>query len=178
MKHISTFEKFLAEAMSPGSYQIRAAMKKLNVGLKDDDIVFTVDDEKLDQMLNLRFNRQLDFQEVNGDSYYILNQKDFDRFIDLADSSGFDVDYENSEDSVVYVQESIVNEDVEYSVGDFPIGAEVAMGDEVWKVVKPGARGEKIIMAPFNAEAKRKYISIAIEFDLNWLNANITKINK
>jgi hypothetical protein len=64
----------------------------------------------------------------------------------------------------------------EFSVDDFPVGAEVSMADEVWKVVKPGNRGEKVIMAPFNREAKGRYISIAIEFDLNWLNANVTNI--
>lgn len=67
---------------------------------------------------------------------------------------------------------------IEYSVNDFPIGAKVQMSDEVWEVVKPGSRGEKIFMKPFNREAKAKYISIAIEFDLNWLNGNITKIDK
>ena len=75
-----------------------------------DEIIFSVDVEKLDQMLNARFSRQLDYKDVGSDSYYILSRKDFDRFIDLADSSGFDVDYENSEDTVVYVQESVVNE--------------------------------------------------------------------
>jgi hypothetical protein len=78
-----------------------------------------------------------------------------------------------------FLNERRVNEDyIQYSVADFPIGAEVHMADEIWKVVKPGARGEKIFMAPFNREAKNRYISIAIEFDLNWLNANITKIEK
>jgi hypothetical protein len=67
---------------------------------------------------------------------------------------------------------------IEYSVNDFPIGAKVQMSDEVWEVVKPGSRNEKIFMKPFNREAKAKYISIAIEFDLNWLNGNITKIDK
>ena len=67
---------------------------------------------------------------------------------------------------------------VEYSVNDFPIGAKVSMNDEVWLVVKPGNRNEKIFMAPFNRAAKDRYISIAIEFDLNWLNGNITKIDK
>lgn len=75
-----------------------------------DEVIFSVDDDKLDQMLNARFSRQLDYKDVGSDSYYILSRKDFDRFIDFADSSGFDVDYENSEDTVVYVQESVVNE--------------------------------------------------------------------
>lgn len=77
------------------------------------------------------------------------------------------------------VAERKLNEDyIEYSVNDFPIGAHVHMADEVWMVVKPGSRNEKIFMAPFNREAKARYIQIAIEFDLNWLNANITKIDK
>jgi hypothetical protein len=90
MKHIQTFGSFLNESK--------------------DEIIFSIDDDKLDQMLNARFSRQLDYADDKGDSYYILPKKDFDSFIDLADSSGFDVDYENSEDSVVDVRESVVNE--------------------------------------------------------------------
>jgi hypothetical protein len=69
------------------------------------EIVFSVNDDKLDNMLNNRFSSALDFKDVKGDSYYVLNNRDFDRFIDLADSSGFDVDYENSEESVIDVIE-------------------------------------------------------------------------
>jgi len=86
MKHTQTFESFLNE--------------------DKDEIIFSVDDDKLDQLLNARFSRQLDYEDVKGDSYYSLPKREFDQFIDLADSSGFDVDYENSEDSVVYVYES------------------------------------------------------------------------
>lgn len=90
MKHLHTFESFLNESK--------------------DEITFSIDDDKLDQILNSKFSRQLDYKDEGGDSFYVLDRKDFDRFIDLADSSGFDVDYENSEDSVISVQESIVNE--------------------------------------------------------------------
>jgi hypothetical protein len=90
MKHIQTFESFLNES--------------------NDEIIFSVDDDKLDQLLNSRFSRQLDYKDDEGDSFYVLAKRDFDRFIDLADSSGFDVDYGNSEDSVIAVQESVVNE--------------------------------------------------------------------
>ncbi len=76
------------------------------------------------------------------------------------------------------INESLNEDYIEYSVNDFPIGAQVHMADEIWLVVKPGSRNEKIFMAPYNREAKAKYIQIAIEFDLNWLNANITKIDK
>jgi hypothetical protein len=89
-KHIPTSESFLNESK--------------------DEIIFSVDDDKLDQLLNARFSQQLDYKDDKGDSLYVLPKREFDRFLDLADSSGFDVDYENSEDSVIYVQESRVNE--------------------------------------------------------------------
>ena len=91
MKHIKTFESFLNETVG-------------NV------VIFSVDDDKLDNMLNSRFSSQLDYQDIQGDSFYSLPKRDFDRFIDMADSAGFDVDYENSEDSVVFVQESAITE--------------------------------------------------------------------
>jgi hypothetical protein len=118
MKNIHTFEEFLNESFAKNRWavrdiphssgenaKIRQELLKKPGGIGEDDIVFTVDNEKLDQLLNSRFSRQLDFQKVNGDEYYVLSRKEFDRFIDLGDSSGFDVDYENSEDTVVYVIE-------------------------------------------------------------------------
>ncbi len=64
-------------------------------------VTFSVNDDKLDTMLNSRFSNQLDFVNHMGDTYYTLPKAAFDRLIDLADSSGFDVDYENSENSVI-----------------------------------------------------------------------------
>lgn len=62
---------------------------------------------------------------------------------------------------------------------DYPIGAKVLFDDgEEWMVVKPGVKGGKIFMAPFNQIAKSRYISVAIEFDLNWLNSNVRGINE
>lgn len=92
MKHLQTFNSFLNEGK--------------------DEIIFSVNDEKLDHLLHDFHKRELDYKDIKGDSFYVLPKREFDRFIDTADSSGFDVDYENSEDSVVYVQESRVNEAV------------------------------------------------------------------
>ena len=69
----------------------------------NEDIIFTVNDDKLDQLLNDSFRNKLGYMDINGDSYYTLSANDFDRFIDAAYSRGFDVDYENSEDSLVYL---------------------------------------------------------------------------
>ena len=77
----------------------------------------------------------------------------------------------------VKTYESFLNEGAgKYTVADFPVGAKAHMDDEVWVVVKPGARGNKVFMAPFNKEAKVRYISIAIEHDINFLNGAVTKI--
>ena len=65
-----------------------------------------------------------------------------------------------------------------FKLTDFPIGALVHMDDEIWIVSKPGVKSGNILMTPYNKEAKSRYVSIAIEFDLNWLNNNVTKIEK
>jgi hypothetical protein len=77
----------------------------------------------------------------------------------------------------VKTYESFLNEaSSKYSTDDFPLDAKVHMDDEVWLVVKPGVKGNKVFMAPFNKEAKDRYISIAIEHDINFLNGAVTKI--
>ena len=93
MKKILTYDEFLTEARMKDTFK------------HSDVILFSVDDDKLDQMLNDKFARNLDFKDIKGDNYYSLPRREFDQFIDLADSSGFDVDYEGSEDSVISVME-------------------------------------------------------------------------
>ena len=96
MKNLHTFEEFINES-------------QLNEASQRGKVIFSIDDDKLDTLLHSRFGKQLDYEDIKGDSYYVMLQKDFDRFIDLADSSGFDVD-EESEDSVIYIVESRINE--------------------------------------------------------------------
>ena len=75
--------------------------------------------------------------------------------------------------------EAVVKEATnKWNESDFPIGAIAHMDDEQWKVVKPGSRNGKIFMMPFNREAKDRHVSIAIEFDLNWLNTEVDTINE
>jgi hypothetical protein len=102
-------------------------VSKLEKGGKIDEdlVIFSVDDEKLDTLLHNNYHKNLDYITIKNDEYYTLNKRDFDRFIDSGDSNGFDVDYENSEDAVVYVIEnvdkkeqggSIDKTDLEYSL--------------------------------------------------------------
>jgi hypothetical protein len=97
MNYIPTFDEFVNESVNEA---------RMKTTYKHSDVVlFSVDDDKLDQILNDKFARNLDFEDIKGDSYYSLPRREFDQFIDLADSSGFDVDYEGSEDSVIDVIE-------------------------------------------------------------------------
>lgn len=90
MKHIHTFESFLNEGK--------------------DIVTFSVNDDKLDQLLHDHHGRELDYANIKGDEYYTLPRVEFDRFIDAADSKGFDVDYEESPDAVIHLAESMVFE--------------------------------------------------------------------
>ncbi|NBO22537.1 hypothetical protein EBU94_04255 [bacterium] len=83
-RFVKTFESFLNESQ--------------------DIVTFSIDDDSLDQLLHDNHKRELDYVKVKGDDYYTLPKREFDRFIDAANSRGFDVDYENSEESVVYIQ--------------------------------------------------------------------------
>ena len=90
MKNIKSFQEFVNEQLFE-NYTF---------------ITFSVDDEKLDQLLHKNFSKSIDYFKDGGDEYYTLPKREFDRFIDLGDSHGFDVDYEESEDAVVYVIEN------------------------------------------------------------------------
>lgn len=58
-----------------------------------DTITFSVDDDKLDRLLHDKFGDYLDYTEDDFlDSYYTMPRRQFDRFIDAADSRGFDTD--------------------------------------------------------------------------------------
>ena len=91
MKHVKLFEDFVNESR--------------------DTVTFTIDDGNLDdKFLNNRsLSRNLDYKEDGGDTYYVLPKRDFDRFQDWADSSGFDID------EVIDIIEESVNESVSVS---------------------------------------------------------------
>jgi hypothetical protein len=61
-------------------------------------VTFSIDNGDLDSLLIANFARALDYKEAdNGDTNYVLPHGDYDRFIDLAMSSGFDVDQDIDE---------------------------------------------------------------------------------
>jgi hypothetical protein len=84
--------------------------------------------------------------------------------------------------------ENFLNEANSFKVTDFPVDAIVHFKDgEAWKVVKPsGMSGlfnrrrsaDEITIKPDNDLAKKKNVSLPINVDLNYLNANVTKIDE
>jgi len=71
-------------------------------------------------------------------------------------------------------KESKVNEAKQLS--SYKVGDEVKFTNgEVWKVTKPGVRGNKVFLAPFNDVAKKGHISLAIEFTADELKDTVTE---
>ena len=79
---------------------------KLMLESKNDTVVFSVNDEKLDDLLHDHHSRELDYTTIRGDEFYVLSRREFDRFVNYAARRGFDVDYANSKDSVIAIEES------------------------------------------------------------------------
>ena len=50
MKHIQTFESFLNEGK--------------------DEIIFSIDDDKLDKILHAKFHKEIDYEDDGGPIYY------------------------------------------------------------------------------------------------------------
>jgi hypothetical protein len=73
-----------------------------------------------------------------------------------------------------------------FKITDFPEGSKILFNDsEEWIVVKKGMRGsgswrnsDEITIKPFNKLAKDKNVSLPIDVNLEFLNANVKEINE
>lgn len=182
MNHVKTYESFLNEAKMGLNKRIPTSTKKwtwiYQTG-KDSDTRKTI--AEINKKLNaIGIHSYVVGTDMDAESIAIPTKdmrtafdkvlSDYDNLKQFAYSDGTKLDK-------TIVNESFLNEaSSKYTVADFPIGAKVFMDDEVWIVVKPGARGNKVFMAPFNKEAKDRYVSIAIEHDINFLNGAVHDI--
>ncbi len=66
-------------------------MHSANRNLRAPEITFSITNPRLDDIFNMEFG-PTDYIEKEGDIYYTLTPNEFDRFLDFAMSSGFDVD--------------------------------------------------------------------------------------
>ena len=65
-----------------------------------------------------------------------------------------------------------------FSIEDFPLDAIVQMADEQWKVVKPLPTKDKVYLKPSNEVARSRYVSIAHEFSIPYLNREASAVVK
>ena len=69
--------------------------------LRSQEVIFSITNPKLDDIFNKEFGQIADYVEKDGDIYYFLSPQDYDRFLDFAISSGYDVDrYINQIDDI------------------------------------------------------------------------------
>lgn len=87
----------------------------------------------------------------------------------------------------IHTFDGFINEGTTYTIEDFNDGDIVHFRDnEAWEVVNSSGKGlfnrrrsaDEITIKPFNKLAKDKNVSLAIEVDLNYLNKEVTKIEK
>jgi hypothetical protein len=82
------------------------------------------------------------------------------------------------------VSESVDEAKNNFQVTDFPEGSKIMFNDgEEWIVVKPGLRGsnnrrttDEITIKPFNKLAKDKNVSLSIDVNIDYLNANVKSV--
>lgn len=56
----------------------------------ENDVIFVINNGKLDDIfLDSSLSDKLDYENIKGDSFYVLPSKYYDRFVDKADSNGF-----------------------------------------------------------------------------------------
>ena len=103
--------------------------KNKNTNKDSNTITFTLDDGDLDDkfLSDESLSRNLGYKKDGGDTYYVLPKRDFARFQDWADSSGYDTD------EVIDVIDEIVKEDLEETSG-----LEFKVGDKVTYLGHPG----------------------------------------
>ena len=75
-----------------------------------------------------------------------------------------------------FINESAVKENTHLDLSKWKIGDTVEFANgEIWKVAKPGYKkaNDSIFLAPFNDVAKKKYISLPIEFTADELTNTV-----
>jgi hypothetical protein len=55
-------------------------------------VMFTIDDEDVDQLFTNQFEADVDYIHDGPDVYYVTDQNDLERFVDYVESSGLDAD--------------------------------------------------------------------------------------
>lgn len=60
--------------------------------LTEEEVIFTITDNSVDQLLHDKFPKQFDQIDQMGDIYYSMDRSDYERFLDAVSSGGYDLE--------------------------------------------------------------------------------------
>ena len=137
----------------------------------NDVVTFSIDDDRLDSLLHAKFSNYIDYIEDDHlDSYYTMPRRQFDRFIDLADSSGFDTDELIRMDEMSTTA-SVPGYQTPYAFGKVDDKDLEAMG---YKVVKKSDKNESLYRQMMNQLSEVRYV----DYKNDASSTPKTKVNK
>ena len=68
------------------------ATLRLREPINEGQVMFTIDDERIDGLFNKQFEADVDYIHDGSDVYYVTDQNDLEKFVDYIESMGLDAD--------------------------------------------------------------------------------------
>ena len=76
--------------MAKHQFNQQTATFKLREPINEGRVMFTIDDEHIDQLFNKKYEEDVDYIHDGPDVYYITDQNDLQKFVDYVESVGLD----------------------------------------------------------------------------------------
>lgn len=76
--------------MAKDKFNQQIATFKLREPINEGRVMFTIDDEEVDQLFNKKYEEDVDYIHDGPDVYYVTDQNDLEKFIDYVESMGLD----------------------------------------------------------------------------------------
>lgn len=76
--------------MAKDQFNQQIATFKLREPINEGRVMFTIDDEEVDQLFNKKYEEDVDYIHDGPDVYYITDQNDLQKFVDYVESMGLD----------------------------------------------------------------------------------------
>jgi len=153
--------------------QVRNLIKEANIS-QEAYIIHNITKCGQDAAQNFIDDNKLDGKKLAAYVRQHSNSKEKYEVRDIIAGTGVGANVSFKNRFLKQFKESVVTEANELS--SYKIGDEVKFSNgEIWKVAKPGVKGDKIFLAPFNAIAKKGHISLPIEFTQDQLKDTVTE---
>lgn len=76
--------------MAKDQFNQQIATFKLREPINEGRVMFTIDDEEVDQLFNKKYEEDVDYIHDGPDVYYVTDQNDLEKFVDYVESMGLD----------------------------------------------------------------------------------------